>query len=143
MLESRFHPSANGGLWGYHWALYRSKDNPAQRYIHMNLHFFYNNNEDQLPEIRETHHELVHLRRMYPKVPIFVTGDFNAQPGTVTFETTFADTGLVTANRDMTAIDHVAYDESLLTRKQGMFINNGWIAKTSDHRPFFADFSRG
>lgn len=147
VLESRFHPSARGGIWGYHWALYRSKDNTAERYIHMNLHFFYNNNEEQLPDIYETHHELVHLRRMYPKVPIFVTGDYNMRRGHKHFNMLFDGLSMESAmmlaedgQKSELHIDHISTTTDLMTPIFHRKLDMSGLPFASDHAPQFADF---
>ena len=65
LVDSRFHFFNVKGLWDYQWALYASKKRPGKKYIHMNLHFYYQADERQLPGIEDTHYELMHLRRMY------------------------------------------------------------------------------
>ena len=147
VLESRFHPSPRGGVWGYHWALYRSKDNPSQRYIHMNLHFFYNNNEEQLPEIIETHLELVHLRRMYENVPIFVTGDYNMRRGHKHFDMLFDGLSMESAmmiaedgEKSELHIDHISTTTELLTPVFHRKLDMSALPFASDHAPQFADF---
>ena len=147
VLESRFHRSAKGGIWGYHWALYRSKDDPSHRFIHMNLHFFYNNNEEQLPEIDETHRELVHLRRMYPKVPIFVTGDYNMRRTHKHFDMLFDGLSMESAmmlaedgEKSELHIDHISVTTDLMTPIFHRKLDLSALPFASDHAPQFADF---
>ena len=147
VLESRFHMFDNGGVWGYHWALYRSKDNPAHRFIHMNLHFFYNNNEEQLSNIDETHRELVHLRRMYPKVPIFVTGDYNMRRSHKHFDMLFDGLSMESAmmlaedgQKSEFHIDHISVTTDLMTPIFHRKLDLSELPFSSDHAPQFADF---
>ena len=147
VLETRFHPSKRGGIWGYHWALYRSKDNPSHRFIHMNLHFFYNNNADQLPDIDETHRELVHLRRMYETVPIFVTGDYNMRRSHKHFDMLFDGLSMESAmmiaedaQKSELHIDHISVTTDLMTPVFHRKLDMSALPFASDHAPQFADF---
>ena len=130
----------DNGMHRWQWALFSRIDNPFQKCIVMNLHYPTGRYPDlQLSAAYTVNEEIKHLQEIYPNVPVFLTGDFNARPGTDAFDSTFEGTGLVTANRDTGAIDHVVYDSSRVSCRGSMFINNGYIAKSSDHRPFFAD----
>lgn len=132
----------DNGMHRWQWALFSKISNPDEKYIVMNMHYPISKEaEKQLAAANAVNEQIYVLKTQYPDVPIFLTGDYNACPGTETFESTLLGTGLATANFDNTAIDHVIYDPSLVDRQTGMFIKNGWIAKTSDHRPFFADFA--
>ena len=147
VLETRFHPFAVGGVWGYHWALYRSKDNPSQRFIHMNLHFFYNSNHEQLPGVDETHRELVHLRRMYENVPIFVTGDYNMRRTHKHFDLLFDGLSMESAmmiaadgEKSELHIDHISVTTDKMTPIFHRRLDLSALPFASDHAPQFADF---
>lgn len=148
VLETRFHPFAVGGmLWGYHWALYRSKDNPAQRFIHMNLHFYYQADERQWPGVDETHRELVHLRRMYENVPIFVTGDYNMRRTHKHFDLLFEGLSMESAmmiaedgEKSELHIDHISVTTDKMTPIFHRRLDLSALPLASDHAPQFADF---
>ncbi|MBO5938628.1 MAG: hypothetical protein J6Q82_03920 [Clostridia bacterium] len=162
LVDTRFHFFNVMGMWGYQWALYKSKKKPGKKYIHMNLHFYYQADERQLPGIEDTHYELVHLRRMYPNVPIFVTGDYNNYHTSEYFKILFdglsMESGMVVAevgdglqlwnhamgsmepiHPDRTAIDHASITTDLVDVKLHRVLRDPELAKTSDHFPMFLD----
>lgn len=161
LIDSRFHFFDVMGMWGYQWALYRSKKRPGKRYIHMNLHFFYQADERQLPGIEDVHYELIHLRRMYPNVPIFVTGDYNnwytSDYFKYLFEGLSMTSGMLVAEQSdgfecwnhplnvtecpkkMTAIDHASVTTDLVDVKLHRILLDEELAKTSDHCSIFID----
>ena len=129
------------GMHRWQWALFSKINRPDEQCIVMNLHYPTSTNYDkQLLAAEIVNAQIKHLQEEYPGVPIFVTGDFNCRQDSVPYETSFAETTLVTANRSKDAIDHVMYDAMLAERIAGTFVTDSWIEKTSDHRPYFADF---
>lgn len=162
LVDSRFHFFNVKGMWDYQWALYASKKRPGKKYIHMNLHFYYQADERQLPGIEDTHYELMHLRRMYPNVPIFVTGDYNNYYDSdylkYLFEGLSMESGMVVAEvgdglglwnhalgsmepvqPDRTAIDHASVTTDLVDVKLHRVLRDPELAKCSDHCPMFID----
>ncbi len=130
----------DNGMHRWQWALFSKIENPYQKCIVMNLHYPTGRFPDmQIAAAATVNEEIKHLQEIYPNVPVFLTGDFNARPGTDAFDSTFEGTGLVTANADGRAIDHVVYDSTKVAKMCAKSIDNGYIAKSSDHRPFFAD----
>lgn len=161
LLESRFHFFDVRGMWGYQWALYASKKRPGKKYIHMNLHFYYQGDERQLPGIMDTHYELIHLRRMYPNVPIFVTGDYNNVHTSDHYQRLFEglsmESGMLVAEesdgmecwnhplnatecqKKGLAIDHASVTTDLCDVKLHRILFDAEIGKASDHCPMFID----
>lgn len=161
LVDTRFHFFNVMGMWGYQWALYKSKKKPGKKYIHMNLHFFYQADERQLPGVEDVHYELMHLRRMYPNVPIFVTGDYNmlhtGEYYKYLFEGLSMESGMLVAEKSdgilcwnhalnstecpkkMTAIDHASVTTDLCDVKLHRILLDEVIAQTSDHCPMFID----
>ena len=161
LVDTRFHFFNVMGVWGYQWALYKSKKKPGKKYIHMNLHFFYQADERQLPGVEDVHYELMHLRRMYPNVPIFVTGDYNmlhtGEYYKYLFEGLSMESGMLVAEKSdgilcwnhalnstecpkkMTAIDHASVTTDLCDVKLHRILLDEVIAQTSDHCPMFID----
>ncbi|MBR3895326.1 MAG: hypothetical protein IKJ35_09330 [Clostridia bacterium] len=167
VLTSRFHLFDVLGLWSYHWALYRSKKDPSQRLIHMNLHYFYDTTEGkQMPGVIDVHNELVHLRRHYPTVPILVTGDYNFECTTPMFramvEGLQMQSGMLIAEDiepDGThywfhqigsseiekqgvanaAIDHICVTTDLVNVKLHRVLHDELLFKSSDHCARFLD----
>lgn len=78
-VDGRYHlfHGGTGQVWSYHWLMLRSLQDPEKKYIHMNLHYSCGGVDEQRPGVEDVHNELVHLRRLYPTTPIFVTGDYN------------------------------------------------------------------
>jgi len=160
VLDSRFHFFENDGLHGYQWALYRSKANPAQKIIHMNMHPHSNSNLN-MPGFEEVHEELKHLRCHYPTTPIFLTGDYNAsyteRQMQVLFDGLDMTSGMLVAEQSdgtdccchplgstkypnsHTAIDHVGVTTDLVDVKLHRVLLDEVIAKGSDHCPMFID----
>lgn len=161
LVDTRFHFFNVMGMWGYQWALYKSKKKPGKKYIHMNLHFFYQADERQLPGVEDVHYELMHLRRMYPNVPIFVTGDYNmlhtGEYYKYLFDGLSMESGMLVAEKSdgvmcwnhalnstecpkkMTAIDHASVTTDLCDVKLHRILLDEELAKTSDHCPMFID----
>ena len=161
LVDTRFHFFNVMGMWGYQWALYKSKKKPGKKYIHMNLHFFYQADERQLPGVEDVHYELMHLRRMYPSVPIFVTGDYNmlhtGEYYKYLFDGLSMESGMLVAEKSdgvmcwnhalnstecpkkMTAIDHASVTTDLCDVKLHRILLDEELAKTSDHCPMFID----
>ena len=161
LVDTRFHFFNVMGMWGYQWALYKSKKKPGKKYIHMNLHFFYQADERQLPGVEDVHYELMHLRRMYPSVPIFVTGDYNmlhtGEYYKYLFDGLSMESGMLVAEKSdgvmcwnhalnstecpkkMTAIDHASVTTDLCDVKLHRILLDEELAKTRDHCPMFID----
>jgi len=161
LIDTRFHLFNVKGMWSYQWALYASKKRPGKKYIHMNLHFYPEADERQLPGVEDAHYELIHLRRMYPKVPIFLTGDYNMLHTGKYFEYLFEglnmtsgmlvaekSDGILCHNHDlnstafiknMTAIDHASVTTDLVDVKLHRILLDEELCKTSDHCPMFID----
>lgn len=161
LIDTRFHLFNVKGMWSYQWALYADKKRPGKKYIHMNLHFYPEADERQLPGVEDAHYELIHLRRMYPSVPIFVTGDYNMFHTGPYFSYLFdglnMTSGMLVAEKSdgircwnhdlnstvftktMTAIDHASVTTDLVDVKLHRFLLDDELCKTSDHCPMFID----
>ena len=149
------------GLWGIHWALYRSKENPEQKIIHANMHP--SADGPRIPPcLMEARRELIHLRRHFPKVPIVFTGDYNARYETESFQAMFEGlnmtSGMLVAEKNdgfqywnhqlgnpeparphLTTLDHVGVTTDLLDVKLHRILRDNELAKASDHYPIFID----
>jgi endonuclease/exonuclease/phosphatase family metal-dependent hydrolase len=84
LIDSKFFPFFERGLWHYEWALYERKSD-ARRLIHMNLHYHYSATEARLPEAQLVNEEIKRLESLYPDAAIFVTGDYNCETFTPEF----------------------------------------------------------
>ena len=78
LIDSKFFPFFERGLWHYEWALYERKSD-SKRLIHMNLHYHYSATEARLPEAKLVNEELKRLEALHPDAAIFVTGDYNSE----------------------------------------------------------------
>lgn len=163
VLDSRYHLFGRNDFFSYHWALYRSKKDPSQRWIHMNLHFYPVAGEKQLQGGIDTHAELVHLRRHYPTVPIVVTGDYNcyyhSEPYLVMVDGLEMRSGMLIAEdiepngrdywchlvgvtelqKNDSAIDHISVTEDLVNVKLHRVLYSELLCKSSDHCARFLD----
>ena len=150
------------GMWGFHWALYRSKENPELKFIHANMHPS-SHGERNIPNFTEMRRELVHLRRHYPRIPIFVTGDYNCHCEHPNFKVMLdglnMQTGMLLAEdiepngtdywchligstelqKCGTAIDHISVTEDLVNVKVHRVLYNELLCKSSDHCSRFLD----
>ena len=124
----------------WQWALFSKIESPSEQYIVLNLHYPTGNNQiDQQIAGSDVNAVVKELRETYPTVPIFVTGDFNAAEGSQTYNNTVAGTTLENANTASGAIDLVLYTSDRVTLQSKYWVNDTWMQKSSDHRPFFAD----
>ena len=163
VIESRYHAFVEKSAFSYHWAMYKDRRDPSKRYIHMNLHYFYQCNELQLPGMIDVHNELVHLRRLYPRIPIFVTGDYNCwhthphfdvmlgglnmQSGMLVAEDVGTDGTAMWCHSILgdepllsrTAIDHVSVTTDLCSVKLHRVLHDELLCKSSDHCARFLD----
>ena len=149
------------GMWGFFWALYRFKENPEQKILHVNMH-----PTAQGPKIppclMEMRRELIHLRRHFPKVPIVFTGDYNARYETEEFQKMFEGldmtSGMLVSEQSdgvqywnhhlgdpeparpyLTTLDHVGVTTDLLDVKLHRVLRDEHLANASDHYPIFID----
>lgn len=144
-----FLPCWDNAMHRLQWALFSRIDNPDEKYLLINLHNPTSNRVDwQWKAAQETNELFLRLRDEYG-VPIFITGDFNTSYGSNTYEMIVNRTDLMTSQRIVensgtsgASIDHVFVQQSLMNVEAYRVINNGYISKTSDHRPVFADLSR-
>ncbi len=161
VLESRYHLFEERGLWGYQWALYQFREQPAQKLIHMNLHFFSGLPAQRKRGVLDTHRELVHLRRHYPSVPIVVTGDYNLTEHDESFALLLDGLSMKTAMHlteyndnhigwchdvgSMNLVmgkgtyDHISVTTELLEVKLHRVLYDETIVRGSDHNPMFID----
>lgn len=157
VLQSRYHLFGRSDFFSYHWAMYADKKDPAKRYIHMNLHFYSVAGEKQLQGGIDAHAELLHLRRHYPTVPIFVTGDYNcyhhSEPFRVMVDGLNMESGMLVAEdieengtdywchlvgstelqKNDSAIDHVTVTTDLVDVKLHRVLYSELLCKSSDH----------
>lgn len=132
----------------WQWALFTKIDDPSQQYIILNLHYPTSRNQTAQQAAADiVNAKLRELKALYPNVPIFVTGDFNAAKTTVTFQKTVANTDLtpsfdLTSNKTtISSIDHVLVPSNQVEVLAYRVITDHYIQLTSDHRPTFADIS--
>ena len=160
LIDSRYHIFPNDDMHSYQWGIYRSRTNPSQKFIHMNLHP-HSNSDINMSAFVDAHRELVHLRRHYPSAPIFLTGDYNAcyteeqfsvlidglsmqsamliaevGDGTKNFGHRLGSTDLHVQH---TAIDHVTVTTDLCDVKLHRVLFDEVTVKGSDHCPMFID----
>ena len=163
VLDSRYHVFFNDDIHSYQWGLYRSKANPNQKFIHVNMHP-HSHGQLNIPNFGEMRRELVHLRTLYPKVPIFLTGDYNAlytqQKVIDMFEGLEMTSAMLIAEqndgvlhwchpltsmepfdkeRKMTAIDHISITTDLCDAKLHRVLLDKELMRASDHCPMFID----
>ena len=161
VLDSRYHLFEEQSLWGYQWALYQSRENPEQKLIHMNLHFFSGLPDQRKRGVLDTHRELVHLRRHYPSVPIVVTGDYNLTEHDESFALLLDGLSMKTAmhlterndnhigwchevgSMDLVmgkgTYDHISITPDLLEVKLHRVLYDEQMVGGSDHNPMFID----
>jgi len=163
LLNHRYNMFPIPTCWSYQWALYADKQNPSKHCIHMNLHYHYNNNIEQLPGVLEVHRELTYLRRQYGNTPIFVTGDYNCQRNHPNFEVMIEglnmESGVLVAEdaepnandywchdpdkmelqKGGTAIDHITVTTDLCNVKMHRVLHDELLCKSSDHCARFLD----
>jgi len=132
----------------WQWALFSKISDPSQKYIVLNLHYPTSKNQTyQQAAAAMVNAKIKELKELYPNVPIFVTGDFNAAKSTTSFQKTVANTDLVTSfdltsNRNTIAsIDHILVPTDLAEVLAYRVIVDRYIVFSSDHRPVFADIS--
>ena len=140
----------------WQWALFRSVENPAYQVILFNLHGPHNGTYHG-PTVKanffaDVNTQLKKLEAQYANVPIFVTGDYNANAadadGATYLETMTAGTTLVNS-RDLSAnaepnshgnIDHVYMSSGKATLIQNRSLYNITSVKVStDHAPVILD----
>ncbi len=161
VVDTRYHLMDVGGLHSYHWGIYRSLANPEQKYIHMNLHFCPYGDERQVPGILDARNEVIHLQRLYPTTPLFVTGDYNMmihwdhfklfldglnmQTGMLIAE---QNDGIIASNHKIndptldttrTAIDHISITTELCVAKRHRIVMDDLLCKSTDHCPTYLD----
>lgn len=165
-LKTGFHRFLRQWCWQYHWALYQSKADPNVKVIHMNFHY----HPGKLPWVDVRCHavvdmntELLRLRKEYPDVPIFLSGDYNVNVDSPEYAGTFCQgvnmrSGmLLTEDNDgymcachalgkpsemkWKAIDHISVTEELVTVKRHRIIHDDMVIFGSDHCPIFIDTS--
>jgi len=161
-IDGRYHlfNGGTGQVWSYHWLMLRSLQAPEKKYIHMNLHYSCGRVDEQRPGVEDVHNELLHLRRLYPTTPIFVTGDYNFERAHELFALMVdglqMDSGaflaedaeeqathylchdlgsleLQMAGIPEAAIDHVAVTTDLVEVKLHRALLDELICKSSDH----------
>ena len=165
LLDSRYHIFVNDDIHSYQWGLYRSKENPAQKIIHANMHP-HSHGELNIPHYAEMHEELVHLRRHYPTTPIFLTGDYNGLYTQKKFIDMFDGVEMASgmlvadqsdgilhwchpltsmepfdADRTLTAIDHIGVTTDLCDVKLHRVLLDKELMRASDHCPMFLDIA--
>ena len=132
----------------WQWALFSKISDPSQKYILLNLHYPTSGNQTQQQAAADlVNAKIRELQALYPNVPIFVTGDFNANKSSTTFAKTVANTGLqpsftLTTNyNSIESIDHVLVPSDQVSVLAYRVIKDHYIVLTSDHRPVFVDIS--
>lgn len=133
------------------WGLFSRLDDPSEQYILINLHNPTSNFMDEQLASAEAVHELfLDLEYLYPDVPIFIVGDFNAAIGSQTLSRIIIQTDLDASYRHTDDdggqnfsgyIDLVLFQKNLVNVESIRVVRTHQIEKTSDHRPVFSDFS--
>lgn len=163
LLNHRYNVFPIPECWSYQWALYADKQNPARRYLHMNLHYYPIPGAEQLPGVCEVHRELTYLRRQYGNTPIFVTGDYNCARSHPNFarmlEGLHMESGMLLAEdveekfdeywchepdsmelqKGGKAIDHITVTTDLCNVKMHRVLHDELLCKSSDHCARFLD----
>jgi len=169
---SQFDANSNVVLDSMHyceWALYSSKSNPEEQFIHMNIH--YNVSErSALPQAVIVNKMIQKLMAQYPEVPIAITGDYNFTATESVFKTMMRGiddkvqsgsqilnnedskyyTWHVLGNLNLSEtygtpvkqrgpIDHVSITTNLLEAKEYKIIHYPLICWAADHYPIFLD----
>ena len=166
-LEAKYYYDFTGGRH-LEWALYSSKTNPNEKFIHMNLH--YSPYQDQQHDHAViVNNEIKRVMQLYPNVPIAVTGDYNNSALSDTFTTmtsgiNMASGAALIGNTDSTyytwhklgqetlstsysdgtvgPIDIIAITTDLLDAKGYKMIHDPIICWGADHYPVFLDVKR-
>lgn len=132
----------------WQWVLFSKIEDPTQKYILLNLHNPTRTNLNyQLAAAETVNAKILELKELYPDIPIILTGDFNTEEGTETYNTTIANTDIRTTAsltdniNEAAKIDHVMASTDLLEVIAYRKINDDYMVMTSDHRPIFADLS--
>jgi len=146
----------------WQWALFSKIEDPSQKYILLNLHnpTRSGNLPGQLAAADIVNAKIRELKELYPGVPIILTGDFNTELDTETYQRTIANTdvrcaytltdncndlgdltGKETSTSKDDVIDHIMVSTDLLNVIACRKINGDYMALTSDHRPIFVDIS--
>ena len=146
----------------WQWALFSKIDDPTQKYIVLNLHnpTRSGNLPGQLAAADIVNAKILELKELYPDIPIILTGDFNTELDTETYQRTIANTdvrcayvqtddckdlgdltGTETSSTKDNVIDHIMVSTDLLNVIACRKINGDYMELTSDHRPIFADLS--
>jgi len=146
----------------WQWALFSKIDDPTQKYIVLNLHnpTRSGNLPGQLAAADIVNAKILELKELYPNVPIILTGDFNTEFDTETYQRTVANTdvrcaytqtddcndlgdltGKETPTGEDNVIDHIMVSTDLLNVIACRKVNDDYMRLTSDHRPMFADLS--
>ena len=151
------------------WALYNSKSNPEQQFIHMNLHFHVTEST-ALSQAAIVNKMIKKLMMEYPEVPIAVTGDYNSTVTERVYNVVMRgieeqmQSGAVVINNDDSSIytwhslgdltirdsyakdesiqgpiDHVAITTELLNVKNYKVIHDSLTCWASDHYPIILD----
>ena len=164
-VDGRYHlfHGDTGQCWSYHWVWLRSRSDPKRQYVHMNLHHLPGNDDERRPGVVDVRNELVHLRRHFPRVPIFVTGDYNFQYTDRLYEEMVQglemQSGMLVAEdiepngrdywchllgstelqKNGSAIDHITVTTDLVNVKVHRVLYNELLCKSSDHCSRFLD----
>ena len=152
----------------FEWALYSSKTNPDEKFIHMNLHYSPNKNEQNEHAVF-VNLQIKRVMELYPNVPIAVTGDYNNSALSDTYKTmteginmasgaalvgnkdseyytchSLGQEKLTTSSSDGTVgpIDIISITTDLLEAKNYKMNHLPITCWGSDHYPVFLDVSR-
>ena len=154
------------------WAVYSSKSNLEQQFIHMNIHYDVNE-EISLSQAVSVNKTIKKLMAQYPDAPIAVTGDYNFTATESVFKTmmrgiddkmqsssqilnnedskyyTWHVLGELTLSetygtpvKQSGPIDHVSITTNLLEAKEYKIIHDPLTCWAADHYPIFADLVR-
>ena len=117
------------------WAVFEDKSTGTQ-FIVLGTHWDPTSEENKLAHAKATA-ELAKQMREEKGLPIVAMADFNSIPGSVSYVTFVAKSGLehVTGTG---GVDHIFYSDEFMAVAQGCEAENGAI-KASDHYPVWAD----
>ena len=171
LVASDVDVNAIGAMWRWQWALYQSKSNPEEYFIHVNLHGPSGSSEQGWANKKSFYQEvntvIKQLMASYQNVPIAITGDYNINLqdhaeyfGYLTDGTTLKSGMMITQDTECGkatcdyryavgggyygvsgAIDHVMVTSDLVTVQKHRILQNRALNMASDHSSVYVDLT--
>ncbi len=149
VVDSSYRSYDNNGadMWGYVWALLESKTDPSRQFVIVNTHFPIQDDRGQ-DDWAVCNAELKRIQRLYPEIPMFLTGDFNATLGSSRHEAVYGGlTNALDGSERLTqdagtgsaSVDMVLVTRDLVTVDRYRVLRYDVVQHSSDHAPVFAD----